>query len=366
MKKLVFLFAIVFVSGIAMAQTTTVSQSNTNASEAGDNIADVSQTGSNFVKITQVQDIAGSPGGSATVTAVVEQSGTKDNQIKIEQTHNGTKNNGVSPLSVFAKQKGGKENSITQIQLAGGSNWGNVDFSAIQDGNRNVAYQRSYEDAGNDNGAITQKGNDNSATQKWHGKNYRDGNVNGELFIDQKGDDNTATQTFKVGQVFSSGLENRGVAQITQKGNGNTATQTQEGAGNAQYLVQNGNNNDASMAAIGNYNVADAKQVGNGASLSITQKQDYMGPASEGVVADGNSVMISQDGIGSVATILQDGLRNTVEGLGGDGTYAINNNGAILKVTQTGIDNVVQSKQLTGSETVSQMGMNNVAIVNQY
>ena len=368
MKKLIFLVAMLFIAGIAMSQTTNVIQSNSNVSQSGQNKTDVNQTGMNQVTIKQVQNISGTPGGSALISATVEQSGTKDNTITINQTHSGTKNNGVNPLTAFAKQQRGNGNTIVQNQIAGSGNWGNVDFRATQDGSRNTATQKSVEDAGNDNGEIQQKGNDNTATQKWYGRNYRDGATNGELFIHQDGIGNQATQTFLAGTVFSSGTENRGVGQVTQKGNNNIANQRQEGAGNVQYLNQNGNSNEATMNAYGNYNVSNAKQLGNSGTIVFTQKQDYTGPAAEGVVSEGNSIMLSQDGNGSKAYITQDGFSNSIEGLGGTGTFAINNNGAYLKVTQTGTENVIQSRQIGSgaSEVVSQMGMNNLAIVNQH
>ena len=239
-------------------------------------------------------------------------------------------------------------------------------FSAIQNGYRNIATQISYEDAGNDNGDIKQKGNDNKATQKYWGRNYREGGVNGDLFITQIGSENEATQLFKNGTVFYTGTGNRGVAQVTQNGNWNKSLQIQEGAGNKQYLIQNSNYNEARMEAYGNFNLANAKQYGN-VDLTIIQKQDEKGEAGDGEFAKGNSVMITQTGANSEAIIMQDGWTNSVEGLGGAGTYAINNNGAYLKVSQKGINNTVQSRQIvSASETVTQMGINNLAIVNQY
>src|SRR5690554_5244275 len=128
MKKLVFLFAMVFIVSLGYAQTTVINQTNTNEGNGGNNHTAVNQTGAtNLVRIDQVQDIQGDPGGVAEITATVNQSGA-DNTVKISQTHDGTKNNGVSPLTVTATQNGGKDNLITQIQEAGGGNWGNVVF----------------------------------------------------------------------------------------------------------------------------------------------------------------------------------------------------------------------------------------------
>jgi hypothetical protein len=119
------------------------------------------------------------------------------------------------------------------------------------------------------------------------------------------------------------------------------------------------------MWSYGNFNEAFAVQTGKQGTIKIIQKQDELGTAP--TAAKGNLVMISQDGNNSEADIMQDGLENTVEGLGGAGSYAINNNGAYLKVRQTGELNLVQSRQIVGaSATINQMGANNTSIVNQY
>ena len=197
----------------------------------------------------------------------------------------------------------------------------------------------------------------------FHGQNVRYAGAE----IVQTADKNEAKQEFDLGAdgvIYGSGT-NSSKALIEQTGNSNYAYQKQVGNGSYQEIIQSGVSNEASMWSYGNYNMAYAKQKGTNAILKVTQKQDETGLALEGELAKGNSVMISQDGNGSEAYILQDGWTNSVEGLGGAGTYAVNNNGAYLKVTQKGHDNVVQSRQLSGTEKMSQMGMNNLAIVNQ-
>lgn len=390
MKKLVFLFAMVLVAGFAMAQTTVIDQTTVGDPNGSTQDAIVSQTGSSLVKITQLTEKTQHNTSPAEVAifnhrAEVKQSGGNDNTIVVKQVATGLIN-GTGTNTTYAEQKG-KKNSLKQTQISGNYTSGGMVFTSkqvgesniaeqfskktngvfdiSQDGKQNEAYQKTTgEKTGNLIADIKQVGNKNMATQLFHGQNVR--NAGAEIV--QTADNNEAKQEFDLGVdgVTYGSSENSSKALIKQTDNNNYAYQKQVGKGSYQEIIQSGVSNEASMWSYGNYNMAYAKQKGSNAMLKVTQKQDETGLALVGELSKGNSVMISQDGNGSEATIMQDGWSNSVEGLGGAGTYAINNNGAYLKVTQTGTDNVVRSKQLTGSETVSQMGMNNVAIVNQY
>jgi hypothetical protein len=85
------------------------------------------------------------------------------------------------------------------------------------------------------------------------------------------------------------------------------------------------------------------------------------------ILGDNNVAMVSQDGIGSTADIYQEGDLNLVQGLGGVGTYAINDNGSTLDASQIGNSNTINVEQTAfgASATISQNGVGNVATVEQ-
>ncbi|WP_319228174.1 hypothetical protein [Draconibacterium orientale] len=383
MKKIVFLFAMVLIAGFVMAQTAVIDQTTVGDPNTSTQEAVVSQTGSSLVKITQLTEKAGP--AEFNHKAEVKQSGGNDNTIIVKQVATGNIS-GTGTNTTYAEQKG-KKNSLKQTQISGDWTSGGMKFtskqvgesnvaeqfskktngvfSISQDGKQNEAYQKTTgEKTGNLIADIKQVGNKNIATQLFHGEDVR--NAGAEIL--QTADGNEAKQEFDLGSqgAFYGPGTNSSKALIKQTDNNNYAYQKQVGQGSYQEIIQSGVSNEASMWSYGNYNMAYAIQKGSNAMLKVTQKQDEAGIALEGELSKGNSVMISQDGNGSEANILQDGWNNSVEGLGGAGTFAINNNGAYLKVSQTGTDNVVQSKQLIGSETVTQVGMNNTAIVSQF
>jgi len=378
MKKLSFLFAMVFAVSMAMGQTAVVNQT-TAAGLSATQDANVTQTGNSLVKITQVTN------KELSHVATAEQSGGNNNTIIVSQTNEASNGSGINKT---AAKQAGYNNVIKQTQTSVNYSYAGMEFIASQIGNGNNAVQESGKEnadfdifqngTGNDalqraigvktgvlEGDIKQIGNFNKGTQLFHGQQVRnDGGV-----IDQNGTSNTAKQEFDVnGSIWWDNGSNspNSRANIVQRSNNNYAYQSQVGQGSYQNAVQTGSTNEIRMWSNGNYNEAYSKQDGNNGDIRINQKQENMGPATESSF-DGNHTMVSQNGNGSSANIMQNGLRNEVGGLGETGTFAINNGGANLIINQTGSDNAVWSRQLVGaSETVTQTGANNTAIVNQY
>ena len=383
MKKLSFIFAMVFVASIAMAQTAVIEQISGISAPPSSQTATVTQNGESEVTILQETDKMEHPDGTASENfdhvAFATQSGGDGNEINITQIANGKINGGSIVNEAEAVQVGDK-NTMNQTQVSGDYTSGGMDFESYQKGESNSGIQFGQktesdfdlyqsgsgnislqttmgEKTGVLHGNVKQIGIQNDATQFFYGANVRW--VGAEIY--QEGQSNTAIQDFS---SLATIWDEPSSADIIQRNSDNYAKQSQDGAGSYQKTEQYGTNNDATMYSVGNFNKAYTKQDGTNGEITIEQKQ-AKGLAS--IAADGNLAKIYQDGDDSEATIGQDGFRNKVVGLIGD-DYAINNNGSELIVIQDGCDNIVRSYQTAhdATEEVYQTGMNNAAIVTQY
>ena len=376
MKKVSLFLGMVLAASFAMAQTTVINQTTSGNGLTAIQDATVTQSGVSSVNVTQVAEKL------VTHQAVVDQSGAAGGNIIVvsqSATGNPTEDNiGINKTNAI--QNGGS-NQIYQTQISGDWTYGGMDFLSNQQGTGNIATQYSKKTSadfdlyqnGTGNvstqqttgektgvlvGDVRQIGTTNNATQLFHGENVRwAGGI-----INQDGTSNVAVQEFT---GSASGFWNDpSRADIIQRNSGNYAYQSQVGMGSYQKAEQYGTDNKVYMYSTGNFNVAYAKQDGTNGLISIDQKQTIADVTLE---VDGNLAKVYQNGDGSKAYVVQDGERNQVLGLSGE-DYATNNNGSYLNVSQTGEDNLVRSQQTAAgaAETVTQIGMNNTATVNQY
>jgi len=382
MKKLSFILAMVFVTGMAMAQTAVINQTSNSSVPPSSQIANVDQTGINTVNITQsTEKVVGNPAVERPFDhiATATQSGGNGNLINITQIASGNVYGSTTEKNTAIATQIGDVNTMNQYQESGDWTSGGMNFTSYQQGQYNTGTQYGKKTSstfdliqnGNNNtsvqqttgektgvlvGSVTQTGSWNNANQVFKGENVRYAGA----FINQNGSNNTATQEFSSLVTLWNDPSH---ADIIQTNTYNTAYQSQTGQGSYQKTEQYGSNNNATMYSNGNFNNAYAYQNGTYGTIVIDQKQN----AGLAGSLDGNLAKIYQDGYHSEAYITQDGLRNKVVGLNAD-EYAINNNDSYLSVNQTGNDNLVRSYQVvsTATESVNQIGNGNTAIVNQH
>ncbi len=430
MKKVFLVFAGMVLAGAVIAQTATINQTS-NGVTGTDQDATVTQTGNSSVNISQEASKVDKPSnvdGYFINQATAVQNGN-GNKIVVKQVAvDAINENNSNRTNTTSATQSGNNNTLNQTQKS--IDWvsGDMTFDATQIGKRNVGTQTS--DKAHLSYELYQKGDDNTATQKTVGKGtgnieamikqIGDDNTASQTFsgqnvrstgatIEQYGTDGDAVQTFtNGGGDIYAGTQYRSSADILQTNASlrEYAYQSQKGEGAYQYIKQSGTDNEAKMWSEGDFNeayawqsgkdgkitikqytddddagagnLAKAKQTGNNNTATLTQDGkgnavDVIQNGKDGVivasqVGDDNTIMLKQNsGAGSKATIAQDGENNIVAGLGGASTYAINNNGAVLKVSQAGHDNEVFSYQnVAATATVAQTGAYNTSTVNQY
>ncbi|WP_321995845.1 hypothetical protein [Draconibacterium orientale] len=256
MKKIVFLFAMVLIAGVVMAQTnrSVISQAD------GTQTATVDQQGSlNTSNVTQSNE-----GNEATINQVnmnllpgnlvlsnVTQSGKK-NEIIVDQVHDGDYGNAEGIIETYALQSG--NNNEAHQKQGGTHTTGTLFASLTQSGNNNFASQnqRKYWN----NAYVIQSGDGNTAMQAQDAE-----------FIEE-------VETSHYGYINQSG--NNNYAEQDQNGHGNSAVAVQSGNGNDVWQYQNafksearvdqllGNNNDATQTQMGASNFATINQSSNG------------------------------------------------------------------------------------------------------
>nr|WP_319509230.1 hypothetical protein [uncultured Draconibacterium sp.] len=350
MKKLVFLFFIVLVSGLAMGQNTSTT------TQLGDNQqADVSQVGSSTSIITQSTD------DDYAQKAVVDQNGAS-NMANINQieTDIGTNQSIFAAFSTVT-QTGDENNADIDVFETGGGNKGNLVTSLIQIGNQNSGTQSLNAPGSNSGHNVTAKqvGNNNNSTQ------ITNGGYTLSYQVDQYGSTNNASQTghgdrYTDARIKQSGERNSGtqdifgsnngysaaVVLIDQFGAGNVATQSFTGTGwshrNNGEIWQDGTSNNAS-------------QIANGRSLDLQINQTgELNEATQNVT--GNNYDL---GIGLISA--------TQLGDENEATQTANGDGIVGTIAQTGNYNVATMLQ-TGnlhSATITQTGNTNTATITQ-
>ena len=306
LKRILIVIAIIFVvAGLALANTSTVTQDGTGneatVTQAGtDNEATVNQYGTNLAEIEQVgstntaqidQGASGSP-----VTNFHKPAYATDWLVKSRIEQNGTGNNAhtnVHGASESASATGisqqGDENSATQ-DITGYSSYTNNPTLAIQInqvGNLNEAEQSTAPSFGcysikdmliQQNGEgnvadqesiggmectmeVIQVGNDNSSTQyQWARFST--------AHVDICGNNNTTTQYQKYGVWSTSGVHQ---AYIDIIGDDNTAIQSQTGESHYADINVNGCNNYASQTQTGTDQSSVINQTGDFNTSNVTQ-----------------------------------------------------------------------------------------------
>lgn len=371
MKKIIFLFAMVFVVTYTFAQNTS------NTLQNGDvNSISVTQTGSdNLVGRAGTPNFASSQTGdnnSAVVTqngegntlffeqGVSLRSGTfpsdgathgDDNQLTSDQT-------GVENVAWGYSIGDGNIVAITQTV---GSNrtghwlWGDSNHANLSqtDGTGNYSYAAA--NSSGNRSTITQVGVDNDGTtsQGWIG--YANHN-NNTASISQIGTGNTVsladgTEFTPALPGYTSDLWGWG---IQQYGYSNEGSVYQDGFDNQAAIYQFGDENEGTITQNTNDNKANLIQIGSANVAEITQE-----------IGDGNIVNLKQDGTDGDAIVIQQGSGNVVKGLGVD-AMATSFDGSFLDVTQIGTTNLLNLQQADGaSATVYQDGLSNNATVIQ-
>ena len=305
MKKLIFLFAMVFAVGMVMAQIDTT------------NVATTEQIGSNNdVLVKQIGDNneAESHQYGNQNDAFVKQEGEDNfgiadqlngdrNELYVTQSGNSNKVFGVQGMipGYYA------EDGITTYNMVSNDNDGTIN----QMGDNNLA--DFLQVGSNNDGLIGQNGSGNKAYayQGWAGNWWGFGGVLANLFT------NNSTATIEqinnnnTGAIWQYGGNNN-EANILQDGNNNTASIAQgfiynDYAYDFTYPVYNTQNNYASIDQLGNSNTAKLFQLGNGNLFKLTQN------------GDGNSVGYDPSASGLLlvrnAYFAQDGNHNKFAGV---------------------------------------------------
>ena len=357
MKKLFFLFVMMLVTSLVMAQTNKsviiesgVNQTSTVDQQGEENESVINQ--SNRGNVAGVMQVNYNLLELNTVFSDILQTG-RTNEAKVEQIHNGdlTHSSGKAPgeLQAFINQAG-NGNSATQIQGPHGQ-MGFTKASSYQEGNSNTSLQMQVK-YGNE-AYVVQTGNGNSASQGQDTELPADaeGSMNYAL-VHQSGNTNVAEQE-------QHGWTNN--LQAYQSGNGNIAYQEQTAVSwvTDAYLVQSGNSNNATQLQNGNLNSAYIDQQSNGNTAYQDQLEEG-GKRASGYVAFNRAEITQLGGSGNMAeqmqtstanallpnfaVILQDGASNTASQTqwGGDNWSSVSQSGSGHSATVTQSQSIIQ------------------------
>lgn len=270
MKKLVFLFAMVFAVSIVLGQNTSVKvqsgqDQTAEVEQLGDlNTSYVTQDNKNNSALVE-QSNENLQAANANLSTVVQTG--KTNIAEVYQTHNGNLTNGHEGLLETRIYQTGDNNFIGQVQGPHGQ-MGTSLAVADQGGNNNWASQHQLR-YGNE-AFIYQLGNGNTAKQGQDAPLLDDDDFVGSMnyaLIDQSGNNNSASQS-------QYGWDNH--VEAYQSGNGNTSIQDQKNTSwvSEAFVYQSGNNNDALQEQIGSLNSAVIDQASNGNVAEQDQSSD--------------------------------------------------------------------------------------------
>ncbi len=427
MKKVIFLFAMVFAVSMVMAQmaepvvpgvTVPVVPAfivNTlEKNQTGDNnTANVNQNGVNYATVDQIS-IVGATLGKANTTnliqdgqqnkAIVDQNrsgGQQGSQTVANASQSGDKN--YLNIIQDGYYQGGNLSKVTQIGISGQAAIGNRadvnhqmgygnNWTIYQQGDNNDASQVSTSTvvSGTTN-VINQYGESNKANQYTSGGDAMKGTINqgtslvavvgniarqdqsglkSQATITQETSDNNAYQIQLYGSYDPNGGHRAAITQTGGDGNYALQYQTETVAGAFDY-----SRNNSTIYQDGAENTAEVNQM-DGLNLgNITQTTSYNqalliqnGLSNSAIVlqevGNTNIVNLTQDG-GAEADILQQGANNTLMGIG-VGIMATSLNGSILDLDQIGDGNTLYLQQTNGaSATVMQDGAINTSEVIQ-
>ena len=335
MKKLIFLFAMVFAVSMAMGQN---SGNVASVDQYGSNIAEIEQTGSNNTGDID-QGTLGTPvtnnkvpsyAGDWIGGAFIDQIG--DGNDAAINMHNGG-NNGSSVYQYGNDNKGyqdigtshsigtswdlmgvdldqlGNNNWATQTTVASFGSAGVKRMFVLQDGNYNVADQLSvggYVNAQD----ITQIGNNNNnPTQS--GNTY---DISATTLADPL---SLAWAHKPVGDFTQYANQMRGTSHIYVEGNDNNTFQYQEytvwslSGQNDAWMDIYGNGNDVAQGQLGEYNSSDIDIDGDGNVVTSSQLGDSNTIDIDLVSGSNNCVVgVEQIGDSHSATVFQSGVSN--------------------------------------------------------
>ena len=344
------------------------------------NDADIMQTGSNAVTVTQNGDKS---------TADVDQNGS-GNTGSITQTDNSSIVPNTTHTAVLDQDGTDNQATITQTNLNSAIVNNGDDADVEQDGSNHIATvsqsgaRDQYAEINQVNSGGSALGNEAIITQS--------GSRASQSYVDQVGEDNFAYNYQRAGNFNSSDIDQDGSGNIAnvlqdrdapgddvspvlahswvdQDGFGNDANVNQSLQVNAEaHVTQDGTGN---MADIDQWNTI---QIDPSHYASVTQTNGDLnfGRVEQGgdtnarnwasitqMNGDSNTAFVDQQGLGGdhMATVTQDGNSNRVEGLGGLGTAALQDGfDHTLTISQTGDLNVAQ---------VGQQGSGNTATITQ-
>lgn len=284
MKKLVFLFTMVFAVSMAIAQSNTSAVDQTGSNQN----ALVTQTGSsNTSDVDQT-----SPAGSVN-NATVNQTGN-NNIADVDQVQQ----NSVVGANNATLTQTGNSNIGTQTQV--GTYTGYMNATMLQNGNNNVGtqIQSSYNETATmtqlqngNTGIQTQSGNHVSAVMTQdglgnYGNQLQSGGLNNSMNLTQTGNSNESYQTQSGGTWNPPGGHS---AVITILGDDNYTSQVQSGTtSNHASIDQTANSSSAEQTQTGSYNQATITQLGQwpaGAVVNETAIQTQSGDAHEAAIS---------------------------------------------------------------------------------
>jgi hypothetical protein len=210
-----------------------------------------------------------------------------------------------------------------------------------------------------------------SATIDQTGSNFSD--VTQFDFADTKVTQSGAQNSAKVWQQGDDGslaTANQSFAVVWQLGNGNQASISQDNTdapppwGNSATITQTGDSNVGSSSQNGDHNTSNITQtgIGNQASTVVNPGAMYSARNTQDILQDGDFNVASASAVGwyNTGLINQDGIGNeaTLEQLG-------DSNWSLTK--QTGTRNIAFTSQagLTNVSTITQNGAGNRATVTQ-
>ena len=329
MKSVSLLAAALLIAGAANAQTPTNQFTNVPrqpqapAAQSGPNIAPVTavpghfdpsytgysqdsyieQTGtSNYSKVDQTDGRTGNLAIGSGSSAVVSQTGSKNNAYQNQTLDAGS--NAVAGRNLLRSTQAGTSSQSNQTQTGGSFNTAEVNQFAPSDQNRAIQTQTN----GRNNGAVI-----NQATASYIGapttnhntaKQTQEGGSGNSIRIDQQGRNSYAEQN----QTMA--YDNDAFIGQGAPGANNTAIQNQAGSANKARIVQSvggqfANNNYAlqNQKGMGDQALIDQESAGNFAR----QDQAGMGPYE----VQNNNSKISQSNVSSAAYTLQTGNMNT-------------------------------------------------------
>ena len=344
MKKVSFILALVFATGIAMAQNTAT------VKEIGDNNTGyVNQLGiANTATIDQIGDLnnastsdafASTLFGKLTDTKGVTQVGNSNTGTIIQ--HNPYVGQSMAGPIAGLNQTGNLNSAL--ISQTHNTAWDQEYAWAKQEGDGNKSIQNQDFTYGFQS-HIWQQGMSRGNSEALVGNTARtdqEGGYAQNASIWQVGVRNNA-YTFQGNAAF--GYTSNNLAETTQKGNDNVSTQ-----------YQYGSNNTAKTQQLSNLNISNLIQNGSGNKATVKQ---YDG--------DNNVVNLTHSN-GAFALVDQDGGNNTLQGITGASSMAYSLDGSSITLMQSGSFNTLSLDQSAGAvATVTQTGLNNSSVVIQH